>query len=232
MRPRGIYWLCFSFSLFLFACSGEGEVELETPYEFEVKMESLDSVLMHCVSFQHAITDYKKWAAGFELHDTVLEKYDLSVMAIFRFAEDTNRVMVVMGAGDLGKAYEYSKSEATLEQMKAIGAVETPEIHILNAVHKGKKSENAKCMLVQHEVEDYKKWKEGFLQFDANNSHKGVSPVCVFYFHEDPSKVSILFEVESFDLGMEVFTSNSTRAAMKRMGALSDPVITLLNAVQ
>lgn len=233
MKPRVIQYFLTILVAFLFsACSTSEDQQLETPFELAEKIVEEDSVLMHCMAIQQRVADFKKWQNGFNEHDSLRDAYGLSVLNVYRFAEDTNKVMVMLEIKDLEKAFKYAASSEVWHGMKDLGVIGQPVVNVLNAIHIEEKHKGTHCILVQHDVADHKKWKERFLDYNRNNENENISALCLFYFHDNPEKVSVLLEVSEFEIGKQLVSSESVKKDMREMGAVTEPVLTLLTVVE
>ena len=233
MKPRVIqYFLTILVAFLISACSTSEDQQLETRFELPEEIVEEDSVLMHCMAIQQRVIDYKKWQKGFNEHDSLRDAYGLSVLNVFRFAEDTNKIMVLLEIEDLEKAFEYAALSEVWYGMKDLGVIGQPVVNVLNAIHIEKKQKDSHCILIQHDVADHKKWKEHFLDYNRNNKNENISALCLFYFNDNPQKVSVLLEVSDFEIGKQLVSSESAKKDMREMGAITEPVLTLLTVVE
>jgi len=226
------YFLTILLAFLFSACSTSEDQQLETPFELAVRMVEEDSVLMHCMAIQQRVANFEKWQNGFDEHDSLRDAYGLSVLNVFRFAEDTNKVMVLLEIKDLEKAIKYGASSEVWYGMQDLGVIGRPVVNVLNAIHIEEKQKSTHCILVQHDVADHKKWKERFVDYSRNNENEHVSALCLFYFNDNPKKISVLLEVSEFEIGRQIVHSESAKKDMRAMGATTEPVLTLLTVVQ
>lgn len=233
MKLRDIQYFLTILVAFLFsACSTSEDQQLESSFDLTEEIVEEDSVLMHCMAIQQRVVSFEKWQKGFHDNDNLREAYGLSVLNVFRFAEDSNKVMVLLEIEDLEKAYKYAASSEVRYGMKDLGVIGQPVVNVLNAIHIEKKQKDTHCILIQHDVADHKKWKEHFLDYNQNNKNENISALCLFYFNDNPQKVSVLLEVSDFEIGKQLVSSESAKNDMREMGAITEPVLTLLTVVE
>ena len=233
MKPRVIQYFLTILVAFLFsACSTSEDQQPETSFDLTEQIVEEDSVLMHCMAIQQRVIDFEKWQKGFHEHDSLRDAYGLSVLNVFRSAEDTNKVMVLLEIVDLEKAFKYAASSELWYGMKDVGVIGQPVVNVLNAIHIEEKQKGSYCILVQHDVADHKIWKERFLEYNQNNDNENISALCLFYFNNNPQKVSVLLEVSEFEIGKQLVSSESAKKDMREMGAITEPVLTLLTVVE
>ncbi len=84
------------------------------------------------VLIRHKVRDYSVWKRVYDgqlpkrLEAGLAEKY------LFRGANDTNEVIILFEAKDLGRAKAFSESSDLRETMEKAGVIDKPDVYFLN----------------------------------------------------------------------------------------------------
>lgn len=88
-----------------------------------------------------------------------------------------------------------------------------------------------KTVIIQHEVQDFPKWKETYDADEPNRAKAGVKQLGVYRSEMNPNDVTMMFEAPGMDV-VNAYTSDPrVQEEMKKAGVISKPVITVLNKV-
>jgi quinol monooxygenase YgiN len=83
-------------------------------------------------------------------------------------------------------------------------------------------------MLVQHEVEDFARWKAVFdSKVDLRKANGEISAQ-IFHDAQDPNKLTLLFEWDSLDRARQYAQNPALKAAMQEAGVIVAPTIHFL----
>lgn len=84
-------------------------------------------------------------------------------------------------------------------------------------------------MLVQHEVEDFARWKAVFdSKVDLRQANGEVSAQ-IFHDAQDSNKLTLLFEWDSLEHARQYAQNPALKAAMQEAGVMGPPTIHFLN---
>ncbi|MBL4658040.1 MAG: hypothetical protein JKX73_08580 [Flavobacteriales bacterium] len=225
IREKGFLLVLFCS---LYACAPDTVKELpSTPVTIEEPME-LDSSTVSCMALHYQYTNHKKFLNWTNGADSLRRAYGLENQTILRIIDDTTRVLELLTINDILRGHEFANSDALKTMADTSGFIGTPTVYLLNAVHMEKKKVGATCMLLQHDVRDFKEWRSGFEEYSAQNDDENLKALCIFNTYQDPRKVSVLMEIQNLEMAKELVSSPETIAMMRAMGATTDPKMTLL----
>ena len=80
------------------------------------------------MTIRHKVEDYPRWRKAYDAHKPAREKAGLKDLHLWRNIDDSNEVMVLFEAADIGRARSFANSPDLKEAMKGAGVVGRPEI--------------------------------------------------------------------------------------------------------
>ena len=83
-------------------------------------------------------------------------------------------------------------------------------------------------MLVQHQVEDFAKWKAVFDSALGMRQTNGEKSAQIFHDADDPNSLTLLFEWDSLENARQYAQNPDLKAAMQKAGVTGPPNISFL----
>ncbi|HVO74482.1 MAG TPA: hypothetical protein VMT35_10705 [Ignavibacteriaceae bacterium] len=87
-------------------------------------------------------------------------------------------------------------------------------------------------VLVRHKVSDYKKWKPIYDGHESTRKKSGSKGARLFRGADDPNKVIILMEWDSFENAKKFAGSQDLKETMQKAGVLEMPDVFFLDEIQ
>ncbi len=84
------------------------------------------------VLVRHKVRDYSVWKRAYDAHLPKRIEAGLTEKHLFRSANDTNEVILLFEAKDIGRAKAFSESAELRETMEKAGVIDKPDIYFLN----------------------------------------------------------------------------------------------------
>lgn len=81
---------------------------------------------------RHKVRDFSVWKPGYDAHLPKRVEAGLTEAHLLRGAHDTNEVVVLFRAADLGRAKAFAESADLRETMEKLGVLGRPDIYFLN----------------------------------------------------------------------------------------------------
>ncbi len=81
---------------------------------------------------RHKVRDYSVWKRGYDAHLPKRIEAGLTEKHLFRSTNDTNEVIILFEAKDLGRAKAFSESPDFRETMEKAGVIDKPDVYFLN----------------------------------------------------------------------------------------------------
>jgi heme-degrading monooxygenase HmoA len=85
---------------------------------------------------RHKVEDYEKWKPVFDEHQSTRKESGGKGGYLFRNAEDSNEVVILLEWDDIEDARQFAQSEDLRETMQRAGVTEQPDIYFLEEVEK------------------------------------------------------------------------------------------------
>ena len=87
---------------------------------------------MAYVLVRHKVQDYDSWKPGFDDHGTAREAGGSKGGVVFRNADNTNEVLVLLEWDSVENARSFVQSDDLKEKMQEVGVVDQPDIYFLD----------------------------------------------------------------------------------------------------
>jgi quinol monooxygenase YgiN len=87
-------------------------------------------------------------------------------------------------------------------------------------------------IIVQHRVRDYEAWKPAFDEHEPTRVKHGCLGHTVYRSADDPNEVTVITSWRSRDGAEDFMRDPSLKEAMEKGGVISEPRITLLEAIE
>ena len=88
---------------------------------------------MALVIVRHKVQDFASWKRAFEAHAPARATAGLSNARLYRSADDSSEVVILLDTDDIGKAMQFISSAGLKEAMKAAGVIDRPDVYVLHA---------------------------------------------------------------------------------------------------
>ena len=146
--------------LFLSSCNQDNEKKGDNATE---KNDSSTTKPANILFIKHRVTDYDKWLAVYESHDSVRQSYGLHNYGLSRGIDDPSMVLVALKIDDMNKA----KAFVALPDLKATmqkGGVEGEPVIMYydRQMFDVSTTHDLDRVMVSHRVKDWETWKKEF----------------------------------------------------------------------
>jgi quinol monooxygenase YgiN len=236
-KPLSFFILAL-FVSFIVACGspgGEqgGEATAETTEENAAEQEEDDIATSQRIALiiVHEVEDYEMWKAKFDEHSSARQDAGMSDWALLTDRDNPNLVTVIESVGDMDAAEEFIVSEDLKSAMEGAGVVGEPDVwfstvEVLDS--EAAKSSNVR-LYVQHEVEDYDKWRTVFDSKSDLHAEAGVSPVAIARNLGNTNALTVVLTAADFET-LENFANNpDLKEAMMNAGVVVEPEFKFMN---
>lgn len=144
----------------------------------------------------HRVSNFTKWKAAYEGHDSARLASGLHNYVIGRGVEDSNMVMVALKTDDLSKAKAFSKDPGLKKAMDKGGVVGKPTIRFVTLVFQDT-SVNAAATRAMNTftVKDWDTWKKAFDSGKQMRMDNGLTDRAYGYDADDNHKVIVVVAV-------------------------------------
>jgi len=173
------------------------------------------------VSYQ--VADFDAWKAAFD--DNEQHRIDHGYLGhhVNRDEGDPSSVALFLTVGDVDRAKAYVKSDEVKSFMAKAGVTTTPEFTWLTPARAAVIwDRELPAMTIRHHVEDFDAWLAGYDAADELRRVNGIIGHAANRYLDDPSRVLVYYQAESFDTLRSFLRSDDLRAAMKEAGVVSE----------
>lgn len=87
-------------------------------------------------------------------------------------------------------------------------------------------------LIVQHKVQDYAKWKPMYDEHQSTRKANGIRCEQLFQSADDPSDLTILFDVSDIERAREFTQSEDLKNIMQKAGVIGMPTFSFLEEVE
>lgn len=182
------------------------------------------------VLVSHQVADFDRWKAGFDEHEETRRAAGIVGHHVNRADDDPNRVSIYLAVADIEKAKAFSESQELKDYMAGLGVVSQPEMTWVTPAREAVIWDRVlPAILVSHSVADFATWLEGYNAADEMRTSKGIIGHAANRSMDDPSRVMIYHQAESFDTLRDFLADPDLKAVMADAGVTSEPEVTYVN---
>lgn len=176
------------------------------------------------MSVLNKVTDYDKWLAGFEGHDSLKLASGLHNYVIGRSVEDPNMLLVATKADDLSKAKALGQSAELKQAMQRDGVVGKPSIAFITTVYQDTSTINTDLRsMTTITVKDWDAWKTAFESGRQERLDAGLTDRLYGYDPDDNHKVTVVVAVSDTAKGNAFWKSDKLKEDMAKGGVVGKP---------
>ena len=177
------------------------------------------------ISYQ--VADFDAWKAVFDANEQGRQKQGYVGHHINRGENDPNSLNIYLAVEDVDSAKAYVTSDDVKSLMAKAGVTSQPEFFWMTPVRETIIwDRELPAMIVSHDVEDFDAWLIGYDAADELRRSNGIIGHAANRSIDDPSRMLVYHQAESFDTLRSFLRSDELRAAMKEAGVVSDPEVT------
>ena len=227
--------LCTATSIFLFSCGNSEDktttettgVDSTSTSDTAVTSAPVNTIVTTpetIMVVRHKMTDYDKWLAGFEAHDSMKLANGLHNYVVGRSVEDPNLLLVATKADDIAKAKAFGKSPELKQAMQKTGVVGKPIITFLTTVYQDTSTINTDLRsMTTVTVKDWDAWKTSFESRRQDRLDAGLTDRVYGYDPDDNHKVTIVVAVSDTAKANAFWNSDKLKEDMAKGGVVGKP---------
>lgn len=172
----------------------------------------------------HKVKDYDSWKDAFdEFEYTRTENGELSYEV--GVLEDDPNTVYVFNTWKSKDHYKKFKEKAALKQkMEEAGVTESPTFLLLNKLEGTKMLNNKITGIIYHEVEDYKKWKKAFDDFERTRKDFKEVSYEVGTINGDSRMIYVMNQWNTLADYQTFVKDDKLKKAMNHAGVIGKPV--------
>ena len=173
----------------------------------------------------HKVTDYAKWLASYEGHDSARLAAGLHNYVIGRGLEDSNMVMVALRSDDTTKAKAFAKDPGLKAAMKKGGILGVPTITFVTETWQDTgKTEITLRGRTSLTVKDWDVFLKGFEDGKQERMDNGLVDRVVGHDLNDNKKVTIVAAIADSAKAFAYYKSDALKKRREAGGVIGEPV--------
>ena len=177
------------------------------------------------ISYQ--VADFDAWKAVFDDNEPGRRSQGYVGHHINRAENDPNSLSIYLAVEDVDSAKAYVTSDDVKSLMEKAGVTSQPEFMWMTPVREAIIwDRELPAMIIIHDVEDFDAWLAGYDAADELQRSNGIIGHAANRSIDDPSRVLVYHQAESFDTLRSFLRSDELRAVMKEAGVVSEPEVT------
>lgn len=214
--------------VFIVSSCGEGEKKEEAPDTSTVKppepVSTIDTTPHNMVTILHKVSDFGKWMAAYEGHDSARLAAGLHNYVIGRGLMDTNMVLIALRADDFAKAKAFSQSADLKEVMKKAGVASAPEVHYTVVTWQDTANVGGiPRAMTLFTVKDKAVWRAAFEGGAQERSDAGIVMRNVGHDADNPNGIRLVSALSDTAKAMAYYKSDAMKKRIAEGGIVGEP---------
>jgi hypothetical protein len=175
----------------------------------------------------HTVEDVDAWKVGFDSHEPARVAAGVLGHHLNRAEDDPNRITIFLALSDLDKAKAFASSPDLADTMKRFGVISPPETIWLQPIREDVVwDRQLPAMVVDHPVAEFDAWLEVYDSVEDMQKASGIIGQAANRSLDDPQRVIVYHQAESFDTLRAFLADPELQAAMSKGGVLAPPTVT------
>ena len=224
---------CAAILFFLTSCGGDESKEktntdttaVENTNAVVTAPNTIITTPENMMAVMHKVTDFDKFQAAYDEHDSMRLAYGLHNYVIARGVDDPNMVMVVVKADDIAKAKEFAKSPSLKSAMQKAGVTGAPSISFSISTWQdtamlppGTIRSRTTFM-----VKDWDAWVKNFMENKQERLDNGITDRVIGHDADDNKKVSLVTAVTDTAKAFAYYKSDALKKRREASGVIGEP---------
>jgi hypothetical protein len=186
------------------------------------------------LSVTHRVSNFAKWKASYEAHDSMKLAFGIHNYVIGRGVEDSNMVLVATKVDDIDKAKAFMKDPSLKAAMQKGGVTGKPSMNLVTEVYQdtANLAPDVIRSMTTFTVKDWDTWKRVFESHRQTRLDNGVTDRVYGYNVDDNHKVSLVVAINDTAKARAFWNSDLLKQQRAESGATSQPQRFLFRVVQ
>lgn len=224
-----------AFTLFLISCGGSGEKEKtgadttaadnSTTTTDKKEVNTIITTPQAMMMVMHKVTDYAKWKAAYDSHDSMRLAFGIHSYVIGRGFNDSNMLLVAVKADDMNKAKAFAKDPGLKKAMQQGGVIGAPSISFLNAVWQDTAvlAPGTLRSRTTFTVKDWDAWQKNFADGKQERLDNGITDRVYGHEADDNKKIALVTAVMDTTKAFAYYKSDALKKRREAGGVIGEP---------
>jgi hypothetical protein len=181
----------------------------------------------------HKVSNYAKWKAEYDAHDSIRLAYGLHSYVIGRGFKDSNMVMVAVKVDDTAKAKAFAKDPSLKKAMQKGGVVGTPTFALNTMVFQDTVTISSDLRSrTTFTVKDWAAWQKAFEDGKQERLDNGITVRAYGHLYNNDKKVVLVTAVMDTAKAFAYYKSDMLKKRRAESGVIGEPERFLYKVVQ
>jgi hypothetical protein len=173
---------------------------------------------------RHKVTDYDKWKASYEEHDSMRLANGIRSYVIGRGVDDPNMVLVAVKVNDMAKAKAFAKDPSLKKAMQKGGVSGTPVFDFVVAEWQDTANIGAAPRsMTTFSVKDWDAWKKSFDEGKQERLDNGITTRIVGHDADNNKKVVLVVALTDTAKAHAYWKSDALKKRREAGGVIGEP---------
>lgn len=234
---------CVAMVFFLTSCGGDGSKEqtstdstnAETTTTAVVpEVNTIITTPQSMMVAQHKVSDFDKWKASYEEHDSMRLANGIHSYVIGRGVDDPNMILVAVKVDDMVKAKAFAKDPSLKKAMQKGGVTGTPSFSFVTMVFQDTGVINSDILRSRttFKVKDWEAWRKSFEEGKQERIDNGITVRALGHDAEDNKKVALVTALTDTAKARAYWKSDMLKKRREAGGVIGEPDRFIFRVVQ
>ncbi len=172
----------------------------------------------------HKVSNYAKWLASYDAHDSLRLVNGLHSFVIGRGAKDSNTVMVGVKVDDMAKAKAFAKSPGLKQAMQKSGVIGAPSFAFVTLVFQDTgaipSDLRSRTMFT---VKDWNAWQTSFQEGEQERKENGITVRAIGHDVDNDKKVVLVTAIMDTAKAYAWWKSDMLKKRRAASGVIDEP---------
>ncbi|MGZ8524016.1 MAG: hypothetical protein ACXWV1_06280, partial [Chitinophagaceae bacterium] len=224
---------CAAMVIFLMSCGGDGSKE-QTSTD-STKAETTTTAVVPEVNTiittpqgmmvaQHKVSDFDKWKASYEEHDSMRLANGIHSYVIGRGVDDPNMVLVAVKVDDMAKAKAFANDPSLKKAMQKGGVTGKPSFSFVTMVFQDTGIINSDIRSrTSFSVKDWEAWRKSFEEGKQERIDNGITVRALGHDAENNNKVALVTALTDTAKAHAYWKSDMLKKRREAGGVIGQP---------
>lgn len=241
MNKSRLTALLYAVAVFFFASCGSNEQKETTESNTDSTAATNNTTAASTIvttpqgmlTVTHRVTDFAKWKAAYEGHDSVRKTFGIHNYVIGRSVDDSNMVLVALKVDDMNKAKAFTKDPSLKQTMQKGGVSGTPSIDFTTLLWQDTAtiSSTIRSRTV-FTVKDFESWRKTFESHKQTRIDNGLTDRVYGHDADNDHKVFLVVAINDTAKAKEFWKSDLLKQQRAESGVTSEPQRFVFRIVQ
>jgi hypothetical protein len=227
--------------LFLSSCNGTDEKASKTGSDSTATTATTEATTppttintpQNMLLVKHKVSNFKKWKASYEAHDSMRLAGGMHSYFIGRGVEDSNTVLVIVKADDMAKAKAFAKDPSLKKAMEKGGVTGPPAFLFTTVIFQDTATIGSSLRaLITYAFKDWAAWQKAFSEGKQERIDNGLVVRAYGHDSDDSNKIILVTAIMDSTKASAYWKSDMLKKRRAASGVIGEPERFVYRVVQ